>query len=93
MDPTAALAARDFGSLQEAAGHHLRRQHRLNLYGAKILETKPTKYNDIKYHFLLDHVASGSLNTEPIRSQDQLADTFTQPLESSRFKKLWTNLG
>ncbi|KXJ74604.1 hypothetical protein RP20_CCG013320 [Aedes albopictus] len=60
---------------------------------AKNFETKRTKHIDIKYHFLRDHVASGSLNIEPIRTQDQLADIFTKPLEFSRFKTLRTNLG
>ncbi|XP_055622459.1 uncharacterized protein LOC129766024 [Toxorhynchites rutilus septentrionalis] len=60
---------------------------------AKNLEMKRTKHIEVKHHFLRDHVASGSLKIEPTKTEDQIADIFTKPLESTRFKVLRSNLG
>ena len=40
-----------------------------------------TKHIDICHHFLRDNVANGDIILEGVRSEDQLADIFTKPLE------------
>jgi hypothetical protein len=44
-----------------------------------------TKNIDIYHHFLRDHVAKGDIILEGVRSEDQLADIFTKPLDKTRF--------
>jgi hypothetical protein len=44
-----------------------------------------TKHIDIRHHFLRDHVAKGDIILEGVRSEDQLADIFTKPLDKTRF--------
>jgi hypothetical protein len=44
-----------------------------------------TKHIDIRHHFLRDHVAQGDIILEGVRSENQLADIFTKPLDKTRF--------
>jgi hypothetical protein len=44
-----------------------------------------TKHIDIRHHFLRDHVAKGDIILEGVRSENQLADIFTKPLDKTRF--------
>lgn len=55
---------------------------------AKNTECKRAKHIDIRHHFLRDHVLAGTFNVEPIGTRGQLADIFTKPLESIRFREL-----
>ena len=48
-----------------------------------------TKHIDIRHHFLRDHLA---MNDNPVRSEDQLADIFTKPLDESTFCRLRSEL-
>jgi hypothetical protein len=51
-----------------------------------------TKHIDICHHFLRDHVAKGDIILEGVRSEDQLADIFTKPLEKTHFCMLRNEL-
>jgi methyl coenzyme M reductase subunit D len=50
-----------------------------------------TKHIDIRHHFLRDHVAKGDIILG-VRSEDQLADIFTKPLDKTRFCMLRNEL-
>jgi hypothetical protein len=53
---------------------------------------KRTKHIDIRHHFLRDHVSKGDIVIEGVRTDDQLADIFTKPLDETRFCKLRSEL-
>jgi methyl coenzyme M reductase subunit D len=50
-----------------------------------------TKHIDIRHNFLRDHVAKGDIILG-VRSEDQLADIFTKPLDKTRFCMLRNEL-
>ena len=52
-----------------------------------------TKHIEIRHHFLRDHVQKGDIVVEFIRSEDQLADIFTKPLQEDQFGRLRRELG
>ena len=47
-----------------------------------------TKHIDIRHHFLRDHVAKSDISLEGVRTEDQLADIFTKPLDEATFCRL-----
>jgi len=47
-----------------------------------------TKHIDIHHHFLRDHMARNDITLCGVRSEDQLADIFTKPLDESTFCRL-----
>nr|AAN05371.1 Putative retroelement [Oryza sativa Japonica Group]AAP53179.1 retrotransposon protein, putative, Ty1-copia subclass [Oryza sativa Japonica Group] len=51
-----------------------------------------TKHIDIRHHFLRDHVVKSDIVISHIRTEDQLADIFTKPLDETRFCKLRNEL-
>ena len=51
-----------------------------------------TKHIDIRHHFLRDHVARNDISLCGVRSEDQLADIFTKPLDESTFCRLRSEL-
>jgi hypothetical protein len=51
-----------------------------------------TKHIDIHHHFLRDHVAKADIVLEGVRTDDQLADIFTKPLDKTRFCMLRNEL-
>src|SRR6185503_6298171 len=51
-----------------------------------------TKHIDIHHHFLRDHVARSDIALCGVRSEDQLADIFTKPLDESTFCRLRSEL-
>jgi hypothetical protein len=53
---------------------------------------KRTKHIDIRHHFLRDHVSKGDIVIEGVRTDDQLADIFTKPLDETHFCKLRSEL-
>jgi hypothetical protein len=53
---------------------------------------KRTKHIDIHHHFLRDHVGKGNIVVECVRTDDQLADIFTKPLDEICFCKLRSEL-
>ncbi|KAL8126904.1 hypothetical protein AgCh_013995 [Apium graveolens] len=52
-----------------------------------------TKYIDIKYHFIREHVMNGNVELHFVPSEKQLADIFTKPLDESTFTRLVSELG
>jgi hypothetical protein len=56
------------------------------------VQHKRTKHIDIHHHFLRDHVSKGDIVMESVRTDDQLADIFTKPLDETRFCKLRSEL-
>jgi hypothetical protein len=57
-----------------------------------LVQHSRTKNIDICHHFLRDHVAKGDIILEVVRSEDQLADIFTKPLDKTRFCMLRNEL-
>jgi hypothetical protein len=47
-----------------------------------------TKRIDIFHHFLRDHQAKGDIDAQHVRTEFQLADIITKPLDESRFYAL-----
>jgi hypothetical protein len=56
------------------------------------VQHKITKHIDIRHHFLRDHVSKCDIVTEDVRTDYQLADIFTNPLDEARFCKLRSEL-
>jgi hypothetical protein len=56
------------------------------------IQHKRTKHIDIRHHFLRDHMSKGDIVMEGVRTDDQLADIFTKPLDETRFCKLRSEL-
>ncbi|GKD68927.1 retrovirus-related pol polyprotein from transposon TNT 1-94 [Tanacetum coccineum] len=52
-----------------------------------------TKYIDIRYHFIRDHILKGDIKLHFISTQYQLADIITKPLDEPTFKRLIVELG
>jgi hypothetical protein len=50
-----------------------------------------TKHIDIRHHFLRDHVAKNDISLG-VRSENQLADIFTKPLDEATFCRLRSEL-
>jgi hypothetical protein len=51
-----------------------------------------TKHIDIRHHFLRDHEAKGDIALRHVRTERQLAEIFTQPLDEHRFCALRSEL-
>ena len=47
-----------------------------------------TKHIQIRHHFLHYHVLKGDISIEHVKTEEQLADIFTKPLDEKRFSKL-----
>jgi hypothetical protein len=56
------------------------------------VQHKRTKHIDIRHHFLRDNVSKCDIVMEDVRTDDQLADVFTKPLDETRFCKLRSEL-
>jgi len=56
------------------------------------VQHSPTKHIDIHHHFLRDHEAKGDISLQGVRSEEQLADIFTKPLDESTFVGLRNEL-
>jgi hypothetical protein len=52
------------------------------------VQHKTTKHINIYHHFLRDDVGKGDIVMEGVRTDDQLADIFTKPLDKTCFYKL-----
>jgi len=52
-----------------------------------------TKHIDVRFHFLRDSYEKGDIDLIDLKTQDQLADIFTKPLESRAFARLRGELG
>jgi hypothetical protein len=56
------------------------------------IQHKRTKHIDICHQFLRDHVSKGEIVMEGVRTDDQLADIFTKPLDETNFCKFRSEL-
>jgi hypothetical protein len=56
------------------------------------VEHSRTKHIDIRYHFLRDHQQKGDIEVFYISTENQLADTFTKPLDEKTFCSLRSEL-
>ena len=55
-------------------------------------EHSRTKHIDIRHHFLRDHAIKGAIVISHVRTDEQLADIFTKPLDEKRFCELRNEL-
>jgi hypothetical protein len=55
-------------------------------------EHSRTKHIDIQHHFLRDHAIKGDIVISHVRTNDQLVDIFTKPLDERRFRELRSEL-
>jgi uncharacterized beta-barrel protein YwiB (DUF1934 family) len=51
-----------------------------------------TKHIDIRHHFLRDHESKGDISIQSVRSEEQLADILTKPLDEKTFVRLRNEL-
>jgi hypothetical protein len=52
-----------------------------------------TKHIDIRHHFLRDHVNLGNISLMHVKTEEQLEDIFTKPLDEAKFCRLRHELG
>ena len=52
-----------------------------------------TKHIDIRHHFIRELIENKIITLEHIRSNSQLADIFTKPLDATMFEHLRVGLG
>ncbi|KAI3707380.1 hypothetical protein L6452_25840 [Arctium lappa] len=52
-----------------------------------------TKHIDVRYHFIKDNVEKGTIELFFVKTEYQLADLFTKPLDEKRFTFLVSKLG
>ena len=57
-----------------------------------LVQHSRTKHIDIRHHFLRDHVAKNDISLEGVRTEDQLMDIFTKPLDEAIFCRLELNV-
>jgi hypothetical protein len=55
-------------------------------------EHSRTKHKDIQHLFLRDHAIKGDIVISHVRTNEQLADIFTKPLDEKRFRELRSKL-
>ena len=53
-----------------------------------LVQHSRTKHIYIRHHFLSDHEAKGDISLQGVRSEEQLADIFTKPLDENTFVRL-----
>ena len=53
--------------------------------GKNPVQHSRTKHIDVRHHFLRDHEAKGDILLTDVRSENNLADIFTKPLEKDIF--------
>lgn len=54
---------------------------------------KRSKHIEVRHFFVHEKYLSGEVNVKHIEGEKQLADTFTKPLERTRFEKLRCDIG
>jgi hypothetical protein len=55
-------------------------------------EHSRTKHIDIRHHFLRDLAIKGDIEISHVRTNEQLADIFTKPLDEKRFQEIRSEL-
>ena len=56
-----------------------------------LVQHSRTKHIEIRHHFLRDHAQKGDITLDFVRTEDQLADIFTKPLNENQFVNLEDN--
>ena len=56
--------------------------------GHNPVQHSQTKRIEVRHHFIRDHVAKGDINLKHVRTEKQLADIFTKPLDEKVFSRL-----
>ena len=51
-----------------------------------------TKHIEIRHHFLTDHAQKGDITLDFVKTEDQLADIFTKPLNENQFVNIQRQL-
>jgi hypothetical protein len=52
-----------------------------------------SKHIEVKYHLVRESVENGRIKMEFMRSEEQLGDILTKPLDKVKFLKLYTKIG
>ena len=52
-----------------------------------------TKHIEIRYHFIREHAANGTISVNYVPTEKQLADIFTKPLNEATFNRLVSEIG
>jgi hypothetical protein len=52
-----------------------------------------TKHIEIRYHFIREHAANGTIEVSYVPTEKQLADIFTKPLNEAVFNRLVSEIG
>ena len=52
-----------------------------------------TKHIDVRYHFIREHAANGTIELHYVPTEKQLADIFTKPLDETTFNRLVSEIG
>jgi hypothetical protein len=55
-------------------------------------EHSRTKHIDIRHHFLREHAIKEDIVISHVRTNEQLTDIFTKPLDEKRFRELRSEL-
>ena len=58
-----------------------------------LVQHSRTKHLEIRHHFLRDHAQKGDISLEFVRTEDQLADILTKPLNEELFVNIRMQLG
>ena len=53
-----------------------------------LVQHSRTKHIEVRHHFIRDHVAKGDIYLKHVRTDKQLADIFTKPLDEKVFCRL-----
>jgi hypothetical protein len=61
-------------------------------FANNLIQHSRMKHIDICHHFLREHVVRNDTSLCGVRSEDQLADIFTKPLDESTFCRLRSEL-
>jgi len=75
---------RDFGCVQNKIPLLCDNEGAIKL-ADNLVNHSRTKHIDIHHHFLRDHQSKGDIAIQHVRTEFQLADIFTKPLDVSRF--------
>ena len=52
-----------------------------------------TKHIEIRYHFIREHAANGTISVNYVPTEKQLAEIFTKPLNEATFNRLVSEIG
>ncbi|KAI3758559.1 hypothetical protein L6452_06126 [Arctium lappa] len=83
---------RDFGYHYNSIPIYCDSKSAIAISANPVQHTK-TKHIDVRYHFIKDNVEKGTIELYFVKTEYQLADLFTKPLDEKRFTFLVSRLG